>query len=234
MYHISKVVIHKIWDTTKMETSFYNDVNMFIGNNGTGKTTFINLIQATILVDIEVLSDIDFEKIEILLKSESKQKTIKVIKEFSLHEDFDLRYKISNDTYKIEDICSLTDRMKRRRMSSFTSRRLESQVFVIREEIQKFINLSWIAVDRRIFNQAESYSVRKSSYDYDETLHTTIDNKIAYLMKAFFNYHNQLEVESSKISLTFQRKMLINLLYDEKFDNPDSLKKIQTDYKEIT
>ena len=52
---------------TKAVASFFRDVTIFIGLNGTGKTTFINLISAVLTVDIFQLSSLQFEEITINL-----------------------------------------------------------------------------------------------------------------------------------------------------------------------
>ncbi|MBD2565995.1 MULTISPECIES: AAA family ATPase [Nostoc] len=53
---IKDVEIKGFWGRSKASASFFEDVTIFIGLNGTGKTTFISLISSVLNVDIVQLS----------------------------------------------------------------------------------------------------------------------------------------------------------------------------------
>ena len=55
MNNICKVSIEGLWGIKNISFELNNDVNFFIGPNGTGKTTIINLIAYTIKADITSL-----------------------------------------------------------------------------------------------------------------------------------------------------------------------------------
>ena len=42
MYYISDIVINGFWQRGTINCKFFDDVNIIIGKNGSGKTTFIN------------------------------------------------------------------------------------------------------------------------------------------------------------------------------------------------
>ena len=67
---IKSVSIKKLWGVKNISTEFNEYVNIFIGTNGSSKTTFFNLIEATLLCDINTLASIEFESIEIRLWSD--------------------------------------------------------------------------------------------------------------------------------------------------------------------
>ena len=67
MHVIDKVVIKKLWGNVDLDFKCDKQYNFLIGENGTGKTTVINLIAATLLVDFNKLDKIDFESITALL-----------------------------------------------------------------------------------------------------------------------------------------------------------------------
>ena len=63
MFKLKDVTIEGFWGQHTISTDFNEDVNIFIGRNGTGKTTFINILQAIISVDLELLYSLQFDKI---------------------------------------------------------------------------------------------------------------------------------------------------------------------------
>ena len=76
---IKHVSIKKLWGVKSISTDFHEHINIFIGSNGSSKTTFLNLIEATLLCDIDTFANIDFESIEIELVLEESVE-IKVVK----------------------------------------------------------------------------------------------------------------------------------------------------------
>lgn len=61
MSRIVTVDIKGLWGVKNISTTFHPDVNVFIGLNGSSKTTFLNLIEGALLVDIKMLSRITFK-----------------------------------------------------------------------------------------------------------------------------------------------------------------------------
>lgn len=78
MYTLSSVEIEGFWGRFNVSCTFNDDVNIIIGKNGTGKTTFMNILTAVLSVDVESLSSNDFSSVKIILKEGNKNKTIKV------------------------------------------------------------------------------------------------------------------------------------------------------------
>jgi predicted ATP-dependent endonuclease of OLD family len=76
MYYLSHVDIEGFWGKLSASTDFNNEVNILIGKNGTGKTTFMDMLQAVLRVDLTLLSTLEFKKISIRLKCSRKQRTI--------------------------------------------------------------------------------------------------------------------------------------------------------------
>ena len=64
---VDSVDVEGFWGNKKANAKFNQDVTIFIGLNGTGKTTFVNLIAAAISVDISQLSNLQFDLISIKL-----------------------------------------------------------------------------------------------------------------------------------------------------------------------
>lgn len=69
MYNIKHAKITGIWGWKTIETDFYDDVSIFIGANGTGKTTFINILIAILRVDLFALETSWFEEATITFET---------------------------------------------------------------------------------------------------------------------------------------------------------------------
>ncbi|BCM21645.1 AAA family ATPase [Mesorhizobium sp. J8] len=67
MHLISSVSIEGFWETYDFEVPIDSEVTFFIGQNGTGKTTFINLLAAALTADFRTLDRMPFRRISISL-----------------------------------------------------------------------------------------------------------------------------------------------------------------------
>ena len=80
---IENIRIDGLWgraDPLKIE--FDDDYNFLIGQNGTGKTTVINLLAAALTADFERLDRVHYDRIQIKLKAKGNRKRpiIEIIK----------------------------------------------------------------------------------------------------------------------------------------------------------
>jgi len=65
MRKIKKVQIHGFWGDKSVTLNLTDDVNFLIGVNGSGKTTIINLIAASLNADFATLDKAQFSKIRV-------------------------------------------------------------------------------------------------------------------------------------------------------------------------
>ncbi|GCW57722.1 AAA family ATPase [Escherichia coli] len=77
MYKIQSVTINGFWQRLNCSCSFNDDVNIIIGRNGTGKTTFMNLLHSILSLDLDSINNADFNSAEIKLKDKKRQKQSK-------------------------------------------------------------------------------------------------------------------------------------------------------------
>ena len=76
---IKHIHIYGLWGVKDIETSFNQDVNIFIGANGTNKTIFLSLLEAALTADIKTLGSIEFSRIEVFIDREIGRIEIKQI-----------------------------------------------------------------------------------------------------------------------------------------------------------
>ncbi len=96
---LDSVNIEGFWGSKRISIDLHKDVNFFIGVNGSGKTTVINLIAATLLADLQTLDRIDFSHIGLELAEVDGRR--KPVIEIEKRQDEDSPYQ--NIIYRIKE-----------------------------------------------------------------------------------------------------------------------------------
>jgi len=216
---IKSVTIKGLWGVKTIKTNFLEDINIFIGSNGTSKTTFLSLIESVLQVDMNVLNIIYFDRIIIEIENDIFQiTTINVEKkenEIPL-----VIYNIDGNKFEIPCID-----IARRGYNRFP--------FSVREEylrlkkiLESLINISWISVHRESISQDEIDRGRERNKN-------TVDERLDELMRKLTVYQLQLESEASKISDKFKEDVFTLMLYNPQFDKVDAERFNQFDTKLI-
>ena len=210
MYKIQNVIIKGFWGEHTVSTKFNLDVTIFIGRNGTGKTTFINLLQAVITVDLEMLYSLQFDTIELILINGKRTRKIlvsKISKDFEYHF---LEYKIGPSKYDLP-IFSERNLQYSRHRSGGLHPKFYRAIEYIKNKLTDLINLSYLSVHRKNTLKVDNYRER-------ETPINSIDLKLLELMGELTSYQLQLETELSNLSKSFQVDVLKSLLFNKQFD----------------
>ena len=152
MYKIKNVTIKGFWGEHTVSTEFNLDVTIFIGRNGTGKTTFINLLQAVITVDLEMLYSLQFDTIELILINGKRTRKILVSKISKDLEYRSLEYKIGSNKYDLP-ILSERDLQYSRHRSGRLHPKFYRAIEDIKDKLTGLINLSYLS----IFSPFSSY-----------------------------------------------------------------------------
>lgn len=211
---IESVTIESFWGNKKAFAKFNQDVTIFIGLNGTGKTTFVNLIAATLSLDIAQLSSFQFDVIQIKLidRKTKRRRTIKVSKQTSDDNiGFDIyEYKVGNTTYRLLKESRLM--RSRDRLESY--RRLPPHVreehLRLKKELSNLVEVSQISVYRQSYDE---------SFEHDPRQRTSaVDERLRQLFEKFARYQLKLETRLNEISNKFQKEAVSSLLYNEQFD----------------
>jgi predicted ATP-binding protein involved in virulence len=134
MHQVDRVEVEGFWENHNLKVKLHRDVTFFIGPNGTGKTTLINLIAAVLTGDFQTIEKIPFKKITITLTSteEAKSPTITVIKTRKKDRPVELiEYRIKKDSQanetrhsmeEFEDMAARRAEMSRRYIADFYRR----------------------------------------------------------------------------------------------------------------
>ena len=227
MFKIKSVRIEGFWGVNIIETCFFQDSSIFIGRNGTGKTTFINLLQAVISVDIELLYNLQFEKVILNLEYENLKRKIEVLKIAENLEFRKMTYKIGTKVFELPLISSNEVRFMSERQG-----RLHPKYFAnireIKEELNSIIKMSYLSVYREQLIKSDSFNEQ----DRESRGHS-IDIKLTQLMNSLTKYQFQLETELSSLSKSFQENVLKSMLYNPDFDQVDISKAINLNLRSI-
>lgn len=210
MFKIRKVNVEGFWGNKKIETNFFADINIFIGGNGTGKTTFINLLNSVLTLDIYGLEAIEFSEIKIELYHQRKVKNIQVTRKINEPENTEVHYKIGTKTFEFPLYQKDYDYRRRR----IHPRHMEI-ISACKEELRSILGINFISVHReKMIENFDEITLGGNS----KTSRPPIDIKIEELMHKLTQYQLNLESQTNALSKTFQHQVLSSLLIIEKFD----------------
>ena len=216
---IKHVFINKLWGVKSINCPLNSDVNIIIGSNGSGKTTFLNIIEAVLQCDIPVLSSIQFESVVLLLEDE--RNTIKVV-QTSEEETLNFTYIFDNtDEYTF----SSNDSGRRGRISLY----FQNTLSTIRQRLDALVNVAWLSVNR--YNPIDKRGDFRESVDDD-----SVNSKLRRLMHELLVYRLRLEGIVNNLSNQQNQEVFSLLLYNSEYDvyNPQNIQEfLNLDTKNI-
>lgn len=225
MFKIKDVFIEGFWGQHVVRTDFYEDVNIFIGKNGTGKTTFINLLQSVISVDLELLYSLQFDKIVINLKEGNKKRKIEVEKLAENLQYKEIIYKVGTRKHVLPIIPIREVKYINKRTGRIPSRFFR-EMQEIKVSLANLINVSYLSVTRDLNDEFKE--------NRSEDVYNIIDARLEKLISDLTAYQLQLETEQSKLSKRFQEDVLRSMLFNEKFDYVKINQEVNLDIREIS
>jgi recombinational DNA repair ATPase RecF len=211
MHHIQKIEIEGFWDTHNLKMKIHPDVNFFIGSNGTGKTTLINLIAAALTADLATLIRIPFKKITIGLNSieNAKNPSITVVKVQGKERSVDaVEYRIKkseqSDELRLvigdpEEVIVRGNQVVRRWTTEHYRRRSPA----IFNELAKLVQVQWLSVHRTISIE--------SGRD-DRAYESMVDRKLESLSNDLVRYFATFSKQKDEKVRQFQEYIFFSLL----------------------
>lgn len=203
---IKKVTIEKLWGIKDIECQLNEDVNVIIGQNGSGKSTFLNLIEGVLQCDIPILMSVQFSSITLELNS----KETKYIRLTQGQEEESLVY-----TYYFGDNIAFrfnSYEVGRRLMrSSYRNTVVED----IRNRLEGIVNISWLSVNR--FNPLLDRNIgeNRSISDVDENL---VNTKLRALMHELVVYRLRLGTHINQLTTKQNQEVFSLLLFNKEND----------------
>ncbi|WP_236524782.1 AAA family ATPase [Pseudomonas tremae] len=217
MHIVKSFTIEKLWGSAPaIQVDLDDQFNFLIGQNGTGKTTVINLLAAVLTADFERLDRIDFQRVIVVFKELSGRKKNPSIEVTKTRKEglpyFDINY-IFRDSVRgkpqLFDLDALEQERFYRGSPSrlYRDRMLKEKFADLKESLQSLVQISWLSVHRNIED------VRGAE---ERKFVPAIDQKLKDLNNSLVRYFSSLAKEYDNQTIEFQRKIFLSVLTPEK------------------
>jgi ABC-type lipoprotein export system ATPase subunit len=200
------VEINGFWHRFDASCSFNSDVNIIIGKNGSGKTTFMNILHAVLAVDIYSLEENEFELAKITLIKGKQKKTIKATKVEDERYPFTIvEYQISQRKYRLRLMA-----IEERRFPTSIRRRLQEEALDIRHELEELVSVTSLSVYR--LRHDDDYEVRDNR---GARVVSPVDYRLGQALSGLTQYQLELSQKAREVSAKLQTDVLASILYGE-------------------
>ncbi|HDZ78152.1 MAG TPA: AAA family ATPase [Gammaproteobacteria bacterium] len=215
MNKIDRVEIAGFWGNRELAIDFFSDVNFFIGVNGSGKTTVINIIAAALAADFPTLDRLPFKTIRIELSEVGGRKKPSIEVEKVENEDTpyaSITYRIkekASEKYKeysldeFEEEALIRRRIPTRQYRSYMRQRINRGILA---RLESIANVSWLSIHR---SSSSRYSAEVESYE------SSVDQKLEELSNDLGKYFSVLASKVSDEIAEFQRNIISSLLTEQ-------------------
>jgi ABC-type lipoprotein export system ATPase subunit len=211
MFKLKTIKIHGFWRSRTAMADLREDVNIIIGKNGTGKTTFMNIAHAVLTVDIDALFENAFHSVTLTLSDGKRTRTVRADrKELETSPFATIEYHISNRKFS----APLIGGEDNRAMSPSIRRRAAEEAQKIKQELNSFVAVASLSV-YRIGGETDPESRERVVRRYT----SAVDIRLLTLMQRLTQYQLELSNAAREISADLQRDVLTSLLYSKGKDH---------------
>ena len=206
MYKIDKVEIDGFWHQFDATCKFKPDVNIIIGKNGTGKTTFMNILYGVLAVDINSLEENDFEVAKITLVNGKRKRMVKATKLKKDHYSFPaIEYQLSKSKFEFQ----LGD-FQQSRHPSIVRRHHQKAAAYVRQKLENLVSVTSLSVYR--LRHDDDCEVRDSR---GIRVISPVDYRLSQALLGLTQYQLYLSQKAGAISAKLQTDVLASILYGE-------------------
>jgi len=207
MFKLKEIEIHGFWQSHTAIVNLREDVNIIIGKNGTGKTTFMNIVHAVLTVDLEALLENAFKSVTLKLTDGKRIRTVRAARrELEIPPFAIIEYHISNRKFFAPLIGGDDSRM----MSPSIRRRAAEEAQKIKKKLSSFVAVASLSV-YRIGGETDPDFRERMVRRYT----SAVDVRLLSLMQSLTQYQLELSDAARDISANLQRDVLTSLLYAE-------------------
>lgn len=211
-FYLESVEISGLWGLRDIELALEPDVNILIGENGTGKTTILNLIHLSLTGDVPRLARYTFDSVRLSLKEFGGRhvRTISIERQ-----EPGLVFKVGRERFPIP----LSKReMEIRRISI-----RHHQYRLLRDELAQLTDTIWLPVSRRLPIPDEDERSFEAYSRHHPRLES-VEERLRAVLESLRDYRVRLEASLGQIYKDFERRVLAAILYDPKLDKFDDLR----------
>ena len=218
--YIKSVSVKGLWDVKNININLNEDVNILIGGNGSGKTTFLRILESLLNVDLASIEEIIFDEVEIIMEQEE---SLKLVIQRLMEDLVSPVYRYILPDGEVIDIRYSDARM------IYRSRNMRGIYQHLKERLEVLVKVSWLSI-----NRLSDYS-DKIDRRVSETARTDVDLKLELLMNQIVSYRLQLETKVNDRTKKFNEDIVSLLLYNSSYDTLpkyDQIQRIQSYNKE--
>jgi predicted ATPase len=215
---LKRFTVTRLWGEKDLSLSFHEDVNFLIGTNGSGKTTVINLIAASLSADFRTLDRVNFKKVEIQL-SGPERPLIEIVKKAERKSPFEgiaYRFKPRHDAewreYSLGDI---EGQLSFRGLSGARHLRRIAEAGPI-ESLGIDVPLTWLSIHR----------TPPARHREDKSFESSVDEKLDQLSNALTRLFSGFKSKGDEETEKFQRSLFFALLPPPEWELVGSVKRL--------
>lgn len=216
MNYIEKVEILGFWGDKTVNINFKEKENFLIGVNGSGKTTIINLIAATLEADFYTLDRFQFDKLTLHLRNKDdkrKKPFIEVIKEDNTKTPYqNILFRVQQN-HKDEPFELYLDDLEEEHLYRYPREEMFHRIRHrhvhskdLESVLKPLVNISWLSIHRYKTN------FRRREERSHESL---VDQKLNEFSNSFLRYLSLLNRRAAEETDKFQKFIFLSLLSEE-------------------
>ncbi len=193
------------------------DANFIIGRNGTGKTTFINLLNAGLTVDLPALRETKFIAIDFKFKRNGARNTphIRIHKSPNDFEPI-ITYSVrENSKEDFQDFEILTARSRAQNFSEHSKRAFlnASNIKRLKDRISVIFDTTWLSLQRS--SEAVETDDVEIVLEENDT-RSDVDRKLDHVINELVRYFSRLDKLVSDQTQEFQKRWFLSFLSSER------------------